>query len=308
MSRRAGGLLVLGWHNVEGSWCFPSRPGAGVGGLERQLRLLRRLTNVVALDGALAALAEGRPLPRRAVALTFDDGYADQLQLAAPLLERLGLPATFFLVPGLLSRTVAPWWETLGWAFSAARRPSLTWHDQNWAVSDPSRRQICFAAIADRLKNLDQAGRELEVGALIERLDPSGDPPPDALFLDWSGADQLARRGFTIGSHSLRHAILTREGTEEQRSDLAASRRQLEQRLRIPVRLLAYPNGTRRDYDDATVAAARAAGYHFAVTTLDGWNRPTTPPYEVRRFLVEPDKGGMDLAVTAVRAARYRLG
>jgi peptidoglycan/xylan/chitin deacetylase (PgdA/CDA1 family) len=307
MSRHPSHLLVLGWHNVEGSWCFPFPPGQGLGGLERQLRLLGRLANVVPLDGTLAALAEGRPLPRRAAALSFDDGYADQLELAVPLLERLGLPATFFLVPGLLSRTVVPWWETLAWAFGGARRPRVTWREETWELGDPQGRRVCFETVAERLKALDRAGREREVAALIERLDPAGDPPPDALFLDWRGAERLARRGFAVGSHSLHHAILSREAIEEQRRDLAAARRQLEQRLGIPVRLLAYPNGRRSDYDQATIAAARAAGYDFALTTLEGWNRPTTPPYEVRRYLVEPDKGTRDLAVTAVRAARDRV-
>src|SRR6266550_9463146 len=108
-------LRIFLWHNVDASWSFPSRSGTGPRGMERQFRFLRRVANVVPLRDALEALADGRDLPPRAVAITFDDGYRDNLEIAVPLLQRLGLPATFFLVPGILSGAVQPWWEALGW-------------------------------------------------------------------------------------------------------------------------------------------------------------------------------------------------
>ncbi len=104
-------LLVLCYHNVNSTWCFPAGPGDGVRGLESQLRMLNRLFHVIPLEDAAARLAEGRTLPRRAAAITYDDGYRDNLALAVPMLERLGLPATFFLVPGLLSNDSIPWWS-----------------------------------------------------------------------------------------------------------------------------------------------------------------------------------------------------
>ena len=120
-------LLVLAWHNVDRTWYYPCAPGAGLRGLARQLEQLRRFSSIVALRPALEALADGRPLPPRAVALTFDDGYRDNLDLAVPLLERLQLPATFFLVPGMLSGEVPMWWEVIAWAFNRSTRHAVTW-------------------------------------------------------------------------------------------------------------------------------------------------------------------------------------
>jgi peptidoglycan/xylan/chitin deacetylase (PgdA/CDA1 family) len=141
-------LLVLGWHNVGSTWLFPSRPGAGPRGLERQLRFLRRSANVVDLGQALDALATGRPLPARAVAITFDDGYRDQLELAAPMLERLGLPATFFLIPGVLSRTVRPWWELIAWAFMRATRDAIAWEGTTMTLRTPAERRAALLAVS----------------------------------------------------------------------------------------------------------------------------------------------------------------
>jgi peptidoglycan/xylan/chitin deacetylase (PgdA/CDA1 family) len=296
-------LVVLGWHNVDPTWFFPARPGAGRRGLQRQLAFLRRAASVVPLAEALDALAAGRPLPPRAVALTFDDGYADNLHLAVPVLERLGLPATFFLVPDLLSGMVAPWWEVLAWAFARSSRATLTWEGRLLDLDD----RAGLERAAELLKRRPQAAREAAVKRLVDLCDPVGAPDERALLLDWDGARRLARRGFAIGSHSRRHAILTAEPAAEQEQDLAGSRRALESGLGVEVRLLAYPNGLRDDYDQTTVAAARLAGYTHAVTTVRGVNRPTTPPYEIRRFIVQPERGVAGLARTPLHALRDRL-
>src|SRR5829696_2195147 len=129
MSRR---LLVLAWHNVDPTWCFPA-PG-GDRGLERQLAFLARRCNVVPLAEGLRALDQDDPLPPRAVALSFDDGYRDQLELAAPMLAQLGLPATFFLVPGLLDRTARPWWEELGWIFSRSSQDVVAFQGRTFQL------------------------------------------------------------------------------------------------------------------------------------------------------------------------------
>ena len=98
------GLVVFSWHNIESTPAFPTRHGRGVQGFERQLRHLARFATVLPLEPALDALYAGETLPRRAVCLTFDDGYCDNLDLAVPLLRRYGLPATFFLVPAFLDQ------------------------------------------------------------------------------------------------------------------------------------------------------------------------------------------------------------
>lgn len=194
-------LLVLGWHNVESRACFPSLRGAGLAGLRRQLTVLARVATVVPLFEALETLAAGRALPPRAVALTFDDGYADNLTLAAPLLTRLGLPATFFLVPGLLSRTVPPWWEIAGWAFARTSSPTIRWNGASYSLRDSRTRQQAFLAAAEMLKRRNRAARAAAVDGLVRLLAPAGDPPPPELFLDWDGARQLVRAGFEVGSH-----------------------------------------------------------------------------------------------------------
>jgi peptidoglycan/xylan/chitin deacetylase (PgdA/CDA1 family) len=304
-------LLVLGWHNVEPTWCFPAPAGAGRSGLQRQFVYLARFANVVPLDDALRALDEGRPLPPRAVALTFDDGYRDQLELAVPMLERLGLPATFFLVPGLLDGTARPWWEVVGWLLDRATRDAVVWEGRAVGLRGAAQRRSSLRLISERLKRRDSRAREAAITELTDGCRPVGSPTERARFMDWADARELARRGFAVGSHSQQHAILSQESDTEQRRDLELSRRQLEQELEVPVELLGYPNGTALDYDQGTIAAARAAGYLHAVTTITGWTRPATPCFEVRRFVLQPERGVAGLSIVPLnpvwrRVRRYR--
>jgi peptidoglycan/xylan/chitin deacetylase (PgdA/CDA1 family) len=303
----ASRLAILGWHNVEGSWCFPARRGSGVRGFARQLRALSRAANIVPLAPALNLLGSGRALPRRAVAITFDDGYRDTLDLAVPILERLGIPATFFLVPGLLSGAVTPWWEVIPWAFARSTRSAVDWDGIVLPTGGHAGRRSS-AWVAARMKAIDRKARDRTVSELVERLRPEGEAPGRGLFLDWDGAREIVRRGFSVGSHSMHHAILAREGGREQRDDLAVSRHQLETELGVTVELLAYPNGQPGDYDADTVRAARLAGYSHAITTMEDWNMASTPAYEIRRFVMYPERGLSGFVVLGARRAMGLAG
>ena len=281
-------LVVVGWHAVRGSSFYRFPPGAGQQGIERQLHLLTRVAHVVHLGEALDALSAGQKLPSRAVALTFDDGYCDNLEIAVPLLERFGVPATFFLVPGFLSRRVPAWWEVLAWAVVNRTRDVCSWEGET-LLSDSVPDDAVLAPLAERLKRRDRHSRQEALLELTNRLAPAGSP--DDLFLDWEGARSLVQRRFDIGSHTMFHSILSSEPAEEQRRDLADSRHQLEEELGAPVRILAYPNGLPGDYDETTISMARSAGYAYALTTERGINRRTTPRYEVKRFMVDPSAG-----------------
>jgi peptidoglycan/xylan/chitin deacetylase (PgdA/CDA1 family) len=284
MSRR---LLVLGWHNIDPTPFYPADPGAGRRGFERQLAAVDRLGTVVPLSEAVDTLAAGGELPPRAVALTFDDGYADWLDAAVPALDRRGMHGTFFLVSDILSGRIGAWWEELADAFDRVTAPSLEWAGRTHDLSTPAARRAAQAALKDELKLVDRATRVEAVARIAERIAP---PPPARapMFLDWDGARALAATGHGIGSHTVTHPILSREDEGTQRHELAASRQALEEGLGQTVDLLAYPNGNAGDYDDATMTLARAAGYRAAVTTRPGIVGPDEAPFAMHRIVLTP--------------------
>ena len=298
-----GSLLVLLWHSIDRTWAYRCPPGRGIRGLEQQLRWLQRVATVVPLEPSLQALAAGQALPPRAVALTFDDGYRDQLELAVPLLERLGMPATFFLVPGLLSREASAWWEVLAWALACSRKPAVRWDGEELPTRG-AQGQRSYERMLPALRTRPRASTERVVAELVDQLEPDGAPGDQDLFLDWDGADELVRRGFTVGSHTMRHAALRYESPAEQLRDLVESRRQLQARLGVDPRLLAYPYGQAAHYSPETVASAAAAGYTNAVTVRAALARPSTPRHEIPRLALEPHRG---FGATALLRLKGRL-
>ncbi len=299
-----GELVVLAWHNVEGTWQWPAAPGAGAAGFRRQMLALRAMTNVVPLDPALKALSAGLRLPPRAVAITFDDGYRDNLDVAVPILRELGLPATVFLIPDLLDGALDPWWERLAWAVMTAADPSLRFEGSILPLTDGPARRATLDQLQDLLKYRTDAARRMAVAEIVASLSSPGPPhDPRDMFLDWSGARALVRAGIGIGSHTTGHAILARETADDQMKDLLGSRQRLQEELDLPIDTLAYPNGQRGDYSAATIAAARAAGYSHSVTAWGLVSGPDTDVHEIRRRLLAPvDPAAMVLAGIGYRA------
>jgi peptidoglycan/xylan/chitin deacetylase (PgdA/CDA1 family) len=301
MSKR---LLILCWHNIDPTPAFPAPEGAGRLGFERQLGLLRRYTNVLSLPDVLDSVEAGEELPARAVVLTFDDGYRDALTVAVPLLDRVGLPATFFLVPEFLSGRLRPWWEDLADAFDATRARELLWNDRLHHLQTAGERRAAHDCLLPTLKRLDGIGRARAVTRLRDTLLPEEPAPTRQYFIDWAGARALLAAGHHVGSHSRSHAILSRERPADQADELVAARAELEVGLGTTVDTLAYPNGTADDYDEATIAHARAAGYRCGLTTRTGLATRDGPRYEMRRVVIGPTT---DIA-SVVRAAARRAG
>ncbi|MGD9530065.1 polysaccharide deacetylase family protein [Pseudonocardia sp.] len=302
MSRGGSRLLVLGYHNVDSTWRWPATPSGGPRNFARQMAWLARSANVVPLDAALADLAAGRPLPPRSVAITFDDGYRDNLVHAVPVLRRHGLPATVFLVPGFLSHKVHAWWERLSWALRTTAAPSVEFEDAVLPLGADGDHARALGVIEASLKRDDLATRHDRLERLVDALEPPGELHPGDLYMDWDEARQLVCAGISIGSHTMSHAILARETAADQQQDLRECRESLQRELAVEVRSLAYPNGQKGDYDDVTIDAARASGHEFAVTTRGRVTESGTPPFETSRWIVSPEKPAARLAAGCLRS------
>jgi peptidoglycan/xylan/chitin deacetylase (PgdA/CDA1 family) len=257
-------------------------------------RLLRDRFEVLPLSEALGIwkrrAATGRPL----AAITFDDGYRDNCEHAAPILAELGLRASFFVIAGLVGADEAPWYDRLGRALGRLRpidsaaaqvtvagapgSPKRTSHNGRAARPDPRQTISAAKQLAPdvRKKLLDH---HTAMAGLSDE-DTSGD-----LIMTRQQVAALAGAGHEIGSHSLTHEILPLLDDDALRQETAESRRLLEECVGHPVRAFCYPNG---DADNRVVSAVQSAGFACAVTVEAGSNMPSTDPYRLkRRFIHE---------------------
>jgi peptidoglycan/xylan/chitin deacetylase (PgdA/CDA1 family) len=238
----------------------------------------------------LRAIAE-HTAPPRAVAITFDDGYVDNLRVAAPVLARLGLPATVFVTSGTLDSGKPMWWDTL---VDLVLRPAVLPPALRVEVAGRS----FEIGTADRTRALDDlwavllAATEDDRRAALAALTDQVGPPPvhdGRRMLTTAELVELAAiDGVEIGCHTTWHTSLVRVSPRERDRELRESKAALEDIVARPVDLLAYPNG----HTDADVAAAaRRAGFRAAVTTVGGHVGAGADPLLLPRVAV-PELGG----------------
>lgn len=247
---------------------------------------LRAWFNVLPLDEAVCRLEDGR-LPARALAITFDDGYADNHSVALPILQRHGLTATFFVATGFLDGG-RMWNDTV---IEALRRTSLPSIDLRlvdgmslgtFATHTPAEKRAAIDAIIPNIKHQPSAVRKLASDSIARRADVL---LPDDLMMTTDQVISLHRAGMQIGAHTVTHPILALLDAEEARAEIVASKQCLEHLLQAPVRLFAYPNGRPgEDYSVQTVAIARESGFDAAVTTAWGTSDSHTDRFEIPRF------------------------
>lgn len=263
---------------------FPTEIDAGQ--FDRICGWLKRWLNVLPLDDAAALLRIGR-LPSRALAITFDDGYADNHDVALPVLRRHGLTATFFISTGFLDGG-RMWNDTV---IEAVRRSAVaTLRLDGLPEGDlgsfplPSflaRRQAIDEIIA-RTKYLPPDRRATQVRAVAERAAAS---LPADLMMRSEQVNALSRAGMQIGAHTVSHPILAGLSSEAAAAEIFGSKRTLEKLIGRRVSMFAYPNGRPgRDYDSTTIAAVNRAGFDIAVTTARGAAMTDSDPLQLPRF------------------------
>jgi peptidoglycan/xylan/chitin deacetylase (PgdA/CDA1 family)/SAM-dependent methyltransferase len=226
-------------------------------------------------NGLVKGLAEGN-LPRRSVAVTFDDGYAGVLHHALPILERWKIPAAVFLSTGSLGAKAEFWWDELQRIIWEAKGDPAGW---KWLAEEARVRLRPSAAREDAYRYLNEQIRVLPPKRIIRELDRlrrevhAGRKPAraDLLPLTWAEADRLVKHPLiTVGAHTIDHPWMSGLSAKEQRKELEDSRCELESRLGWPIQWLAYPFGGRDSETAETLHLAREAGYAYACANVKG--------------------------------------
>ena len=313
--RRSGGCaLILAYHRVGER--LPSDPHAlrvTPSSFSEQLTVLRRRWMPLRLEEIVSALHVG-DLPPHAVVVTFDDGYADNLECATPLLERYDVPATVFITTGYLGGRREFWWDELERILlhSASLPATLTLtiggRTRRWRVGslrDGDARPPCAEPWNVEMRHAPTARHAL-YRALHPQLRPLEDTQRQAVLEQlrrWSGIDagvrpthrplsveelvRLAAGGrVDIGAHTVTHPVLAALPVAAQQREIQASKEQLEFLLGAPVNSFAYPYGSSQDYAQRTVALVRAAGFASACANIPEPVWQGSDPYQLPRFLV----------------------
>lgn len=276
------------------------------------LEVLRKYTYPVQLQQLTQAI-EDRKLSSRSVVITFDDGYADNLHNAKPLLEHYGIPATVFLASGYIGHKREFWWDelerillqastlppslhlsingnTCQWELEEAAYYSKDAYQQHryWQIereADSSPRHFLYRSLWQLLRPM----LENERRKVLDEL------------LAWAGAELVSRpthRSLTleeiftlkqgelieVGAHTVTHPLLSALPATLQRNEIQQSKADLEEIVGHQVSSFAYPYG---DYTNETVALVREAGFARACSTIADGVRRRSDCFQLPRVVVE---------------------
>ncbi len=246
--------------------------------------------NVLPLDDAIRRLADGS-LPARAAALSFDDGYADNHDVALPLLRRHGLPCSFFVATGFLDGG-RMWNDTLIESVRLSALPTLDLRGLadgrgedlgSHALDSTDSRRAALGRLIERVKYLPPEPRLACVQAIAQRAEVA---PPDDLMMSSMQVRALRAAGMQIGAHTVSHPILAKLDDRRAAEEMARSRDVLQALLGEKVGLFAYPNGKPgTDYlPDVHPGIVRELGFDAAVSTRWAAARCGDDVFQIPRF------------------------
>jgi len=311
--------LILLYHRIAQLPADPWALGVARERFAEQLAALRAEgVEPLALHELLARARRGR-LPRRAVAVTFDDGYRDNLDAALPELEAAGVPATLFLASDCVGREREPWWDelerillspgelparlqvdagacTLAYALgdAASYDEAAARRHAGWRAGQPppTPRHRAYAALWHALVTLDDPAREAALDALRASAGDPGGVRESHRTLEPDDVAALARSDvFEVGAHTIAHPRLAALAPDRQAHEIAEGARRVEELTGRPARLFAYPFGGLDDYAETTVRLVADAGFDGACATWEGTVHAASDPWQLPRVQVD-DIGG----------------
>ena len=282
-ARKGPVLSILIFHRVLGE----SEP-LNVGSVTEPqfasiIRLVRKSFECFPLSQAVTRLDAG--VPGHMLAVTFDDGYADNYEIALPVLKRFGVPATIFIATGYLDGGIM-WNDRIAEAISRTTKESVDLEDLGegvFSLADAAQRENVRRTIIASLKYRPAKERDELARRVADQLKIA---PRQDLMLRREQVAALGRESMIeIGGHTHSHPILTCTDSELAAHEMTCGKRELEAITNKAVRGFAYPNGQPgRDYGPEHVALAEKAGFSFAVSTQWGAARAETDRFQLPRF------------------------
>lgn len=260
-----------------------------VSAFETQMRFFSRFCRVMPLGEIVSRLETGKPLPRRCVTLTFDDGFLDTYTLAFPLLRQYRLPATVYVTTQALDGTTL-WPDRLRHAMRTTRATRMTLKSGAGRpvtrdVSTLAARLRALAFLERRLTRVPDQERLATVASVIKQA--LGCTPQDVrvpgLMMTWDHAREMAASHITIGAHTVSHAVLTKVSRAQAAKEIGLSKKMLEARLQRPVEHFAYPHGAPWCVSRSVRDEVAKAGFRSACTTFPGLNTPETDRMLLKR-------------------------
>jgi peptidoglycan/xylan/chitin deacetylase (PgdA/CDA1 family) len=308
------GALILLYHRVAELESDPQQLQVSASNFAAHLQTIKEIATPISLAELVGNLRSGKVTPR-SVVVTFDDGAADNLLTAKPILEREDVPATIFIATGYMNTAREYWWDEVErlllqpgdlpatltltinshvhtWDLSAQTNYSRadyethsSWHATR--TDEPTIRHQLYRALINVLYPLEPDERFQQLDYLKQWAGDMTVSRDSHRPLTREEVKQLAASGhIEIGAHTVSHSMLAALPASQQRLEIEQSKADLEEILGLPVRSFAYPFGTLSDYTSETVSLVRQLGFDCACSNFKDLVQPGDDLFQLPRLIV----------------------
>jgi peptidoglycan/xylan/chitin deacetylase (PgdA/CDA1 family) len=256
---------------------------------EKALAGLRQRGRPLSIPEVADMMATVGKLPEYGYAITFDDGFENNLTVAAPLLRRYETPAAFYVCSSFVEENRMSWTDQIESAFEASPSVDVRVDGARRTLTSDRDKIDALDRIRAYVKNnpdVEPYAFAAEVvagtGGLPEKRDPWLDQK-----LTWRQVGDLSRDPlFEVGAHGQSHRILSFLPQNELKQEISESIGKLKQAMGREVRHFSYPEGLEHYYSPEVIAELKAAGIVCSPTAVEGTNGPGTDPFRLRRTFV----------------------
>ena len=265
----------------------------------RVIQRLHKTGRALTMDEVLYYFSRGREVPPRSFAVTFDDGFENNLSVAAPVLADYGVPFMIYVTTRFIQENGMSWIDRIEYAVeeSPEQKIKVPWADEPRVLDGSASRISFLQGVRQYVKNSPDCRADDfadELCALLGRPDIKSSDDPLDLKLTW---DQIRAARDTdligIGGHSHTHAILSYLDPEELAGELDLSLELLRTRGGVTADHYSYPEGLAHCYSQKVITALKQRGIRCCPTAMDGVNAPGTDPFHLLRIQVAPPAAGV---------------
>jgi peptidoglycan/xylan/chitin deacetylase (PgdA/CDA1 family) len=278
-------VAILMYHRVEpqkNPWFFPY--SITVSDFENQIIYLVKHYSILSLNELVDHVYEHQPLPKKAVVLTFDDGYKDNYTYAYPILKKYGVPATVFLTAGHIGSGELFWWDKITYVLHHTLCDVLELDDiGSYPLKSTGERLRAASTLVKKLGKLPEPEKNLLIEKIVNMS--AVNIPADSgkeLILSWDEVREMNHGGIAIGAHTVTHPVLTKLLPEQAKREIIESRKIIEEKIGQPVTVFSYPGGK---FSDKTASLLKDNGFRCALTSVPSMTTSKSNPYELGRII-----------------------
>lgn len=275
-------LSILIFHRVLESYDFMRPDEITADEFDKKMELIKKYFTPLPLNEAIDRLKEGS-LPKRAICITFDDGYRDNAEVAYPILKKWNIPATFFIATGFLNDG-RMWNDTVIETIRVCSKNELDLSKLGLGLFKLGTRQQREQSAQKIIQNIKHCPQD-ERAKMVEAIASHASLLPNNLMMEAKQVAMLSENGMEIGGHTVTHPILATLSADKVEQEIAQGKTTLENLIQRPVTSFAYPNGKPgQDYLLEHADIVKQLGFKAAVSTKWGVSDSKTDRFQLNRF------------------------